>query len=119
MLRNQLVSRAEVLRLVANANHALLTGHQHVDEVVDHNHNLDAINRGEHAPILRQEPVCRRPIYRNATAFRNHRYLFPTQWIRRIAGVPIAAGRGREARAPRNKWTQTATGKPFYPTGSP
>src|SRR5947209_3887460 len=55
MLSNQLLSRAEVPRLVAN--HALLAGHQHVKEVVDHDRHLDAINRGEHAPILRQQPA--------------------------------------------------------------
>src|SRR5438552_16656373 len=55
MLSNQLLSRAEVSRLVAN--HALLAGHQHVKEVVDHDRHLDAINRGEHAPILRQQPT--------------------------------------------------------------
>src|SRR2546421_11789660 len=55
MLSNQLLSRAEVPRLVAN--HALLAGHQHVKEVVDHDRHLDTINRGEHAPILRQQPA--------------------------------------------------------------
>jgi hypothetical protein len=52
MLSNQLLRRAEVPRLVAS--HALLTGHQHVEEVVDHDRHLDTINRGEHTPILRQ-----------------------------------------------------------------
>ena len=56
MLGNQLLSRAEVPRLVAN--HALLAGHQHVQEVVDHDRHLDAINRGEHAPILRVISRC-------------------------------------------------------------
>jgi hypothetical protein len=55
MLSNQLLSRAEVPRLVAS--HALLAGHQHVEEVVDHDRHLDAINRGEHTPILRQRPT--------------------------------------------------------------
>ena len=55
MLGNQLISRAEVPRLVAN--HALLAGHQHVEVVVDHDRHLDAINRGEHRPILRQHPA--------------------------------------------------------------
>ena len=55
MLSNQLLSRAEVPRLVAN--HALLAGHQHVEEVVDHDRHLDAINRGEHTPILRRRPA--------------------------------------------------------------
>jgi hypothetical protein len=55
MLSNQLLSRAEVPRLVAN--HALLAGHQHVEEVVDHDCDFDAINRREHALILRQQPA--------------------------------------------------------------
>src|SRR5207248_9313294 len=55
MLSNQLLSRAEVPRLVAN--HTLLAGHQHVKEVVDHDRHLDAIHRGEHAPILRHQPA--------------------------------------------------------------
>ena len=59
MLSNQLLSRAEVPRLVAN--HVLLAGHQHVEEVVDHDRHLDAINRGEHAPILRQQPARANP----------------------------------------------------------
>ena len=54
MLSNQLLSRAEVPRLVAN--HALLAGHQHVEEVVDHDRHLDTINRRQHTPILRQQP---------------------------------------------------------------
>src|SRR5207302_8096649 len=45
----------KIPRLVAN--HALLAGHQHVEEVVDHNRDLDAINRDEHTPILRQHPA--------------------------------------------------------------
>ena len=55
MLSNQLLSRAEVPRLVAN--HALLAGHQHVEEVVDHDCDFDAINGREHALILRQQPA--------------------------------------------------------------
>ena len=55
MLSNQLLRRAEVPRLVAS--HALLAGHQHVEEVVDHDRHLDTINRGEHTPILRQRPA--------------------------------------------------------------
>jgi hypothetical protein len=54
MLSNQLLSRAEVSRLVAS--YALLAGHQHVEEVVDHDRHLDTLNRGEHTSILRQRP---------------------------------------------------------------
>ena len=55
MLSNQLLIPGEAPRLVAN--HALLAGHQQIDEVVDHDRHLDAINGGEHAPILRQLPA--------------------------------------------------------------
>jgi hypothetical protein len=54
MLSNQLLRRAKIPRLIAS--HALLAGHQQVEIVVDHNRHLDAINRGEHTPILRQQP---------------------------------------------------------------
>ena len=54
MLGNQLLGRAEVRRLVAS--HALLAGYKQVEEVVDHDRHLDAVNRSEHTPILRQDP---------------------------------------------------------------
>jgi hypothetical protein len=55
MLSNQLLTRREVPRLVAS--YPLLAGHQQIEEVVDHDRHLDAINRREHAPILRQLPT--------------------------------------------------------------
>ena len=61
MLGNQLISRSEVTSLVSN--HALLTGRQHVKEVVDHDRHVDAINGREHAPMLsarRPAPNCAR-----------------------------------------------------------
>ena len=51
MLGDQLPRRSEVPRPVAN--HALLARHQHVEEVVDHDRDLDAINRSEHETIVR------------------------------------------------------------------
>src|ERR1700759_1332593 len=52
MPSHKLLIRAEVPRLVTN--HPLLASHQQIEEVVDHDRHLDAINRGEHTPILRQ-----------------------------------------------------------------
>ena len=55
MLSNQLRSRAEIPSPIAS--HALLASHQQVDEVVDHDRHLDAINGDKHRPILREGPV--------------------------------------------------------------
>ena len=51
VLSDQLPRRAEVLPPVAN--HVLLARHQHVEEVVDHHCDLDAINGHEHETIVR------------------------------------------------------------------
>ena len=55
MLCHQLLSRTKVPRLVAS--HTLLAGHQHVEEIVNHDRHLDTINGGEHTPILRPRPA--------------------------------------------------------------
>ena len=51
VLGDQLLRRSEVPRPIAN--HALLARHQHVEEVVDHHRDLDAINGSEHETIVR------------------------------------------------------------------
>ena len=86
MLSNQLLSRPEVPRLVAN--HALLAGHQHVEGVVDHDRHLDAINRGEHPPILRQQT---RPRQRSYKPDGGHQ-------LKRLLAPHVAEGRARPFR---------------------
>jgi hypothetical protein len=49
VLGDQLLRRSQVPCPVAS--HAILTGHQHVEVVVDHDRDLDAINGNEHEAI--------------------------------------------------------------------